>query len=1168
MLFHLSRSPYQVGGSLPPTASTYVEREADTLLRQALLEGTFCYVLNARQMGKSSLRVRTMALLQQMGIQSLAIDLTSIGNQHVTVEQWYAAIAGYLVKGFQLSIALRHWWQQHQYLPVVARLAHLIETVLLVEVKQPIVILIDEIDSILGLKFPTDDFFALIRTCLNRRAEEPDYRRLTFALFGVTTPSALISDKTRTPFEGGRAIALRGFTTAEAMTLATGLREWIVNADEVMQRIVYWTGGQPFLTQKLCQQVASEISRNHQGLVPVSDRWVDDMVNQHVLTHWEVQDEPEHLRTIRDRLWFQPHRVSQVLTLYQQVLKAQRVGQQPVLVDDSEGQRELLLIGLVEPQRGCLWVKNRIYQTIFSLPWVEQQLGQLRPYSQALNAWVNSRYQDESRLLRGQALKDTLVWAQRQSLSELDYRFLAASQAIDGQEAVAKVEAERLREVEARLAMERDRTVEQQLSLKRQRLLLGGVSLAMLMALGLGALAQHQSRRSARNEAQSVVRTAEALFASDQSFDALIEAIRGQRHLERLRPVDADIQAQADAILERIVLSIHQKNRLDGHTAAVMTADFSPDGKVLATAGVAGRIRLWRRDGTLLTTLAAHRATTRNVRFSRDGQWLISVGDDGRLRLWTAQGAPVRTIETGMQGLWGLAVSPDSQAIAVAGPTSQIEVWSLTGQLLDTIDTGEQPAGVRYLTYSPEGDRLAVGGNDGTVTLWSRNGQRLQTFSGHQEAVHSLAFSPDGELLISGSVDSTMKLWHRDGQLLKTIHHHDATVEGLAFSPDGQAFVSASHDKTLARWSRTGDLLETYEGHRAIVWDVAYGPDGQTFASVSADNTVLLWQAQSAFQQSFKGLSSTHFMKAAYSPDGQTLALAVTAKDLLLMSPQNFTYRFEDTGQGSVTNLAMHPTQAQVILAGENGTLQRWDLAGQRLQTFPPQGDVFLGVDWHPEGNEVISATGQGHLILWNAAGEKIRSWPGATTPIWDVVYSPDGELLATASSDGAAKLWSREGQLLQTLHHESAVWRLAFSPDGTLLATSSGDNTAKVWRVDGTLVSTLKGHHSAVWGIDFSPDGRLLATSSIDETVKLWTSAGQLLTTLKNHHSGVRSVVFRPDGQVLTSVGDDGSLVHWDLAKILPLEPLTFACDWIADYFKANPNVEERDRALCPPQE
>ena len=159
MLFHLSRSPYQVGGSLPPTASTYVEREADTLLRQALLEGTFCYVLNARQMGKSSLRVRTMALLQQMGIQSLAIDLTSIGNQHVTVEQWYAAIAGYLVKGFQLSIALRHWWQQHQYLPVVARLAHLIETVLLVEVKQPIVILIDEIDSILGLKFPTDDFF-------------------------------------------------------------------------------------------------------------------------------------------------------------------------------------------------------------------------------------------------------------------------------------------------------------------------------------------------------------------------------------------------------------------------------------------------------------------------------------------------------------------------------------------------------------------------------------------------------------------------------------------------------------------------------------------------------------------------------------------------------------------------------------------------------------------------------------------------------------------------------------------------------------------------------------------------------------------------------------------------------------------------------------------------
>lgn len=169
------RSPYQVGGSLPSTATTYVDRDADEMLFQSLLAGKFCYVFDAHQTGKSSLRVRTMTRLQQVGVKSVAIDLTSMGTQQVTGEQWYAALAASIVKGFELSIELRQWWCCRHHLPIVDRLTELIEQVLLVEVQTPIVILLDEIDSLTGLRFATDELFGLMRTLRDRRTSSARY---------------------------------------------------------------------------------------------------------------------------------------------------------------------------------------------------------------------------------------------------------------------------------------------------------------------------------------------------------------------------------------------------------------------------------------------------------------------------------------------------------------------------------------------------------------------------------------------------------------------------------------------------------------------------------------------------------------------------------------------------------------------------------------------------------------------------------------------------------------------------------------------------------------------------------------------------------------------------------------------------------------------------------
>ncbi|MEM1392395.1 MAG: AAA-like domain-containing protein, partial [Cyanobacteria bacterium P01_H01_bin.150] len=198
---------YQVGGSLPTNAPTYVNREADNQLYQALRQGEFCYVLNSRQMGKSSLRVQTMQRLQTDDFACVAIDITNIGTADTSAEQWYAGIIDSIISSLGLynNFDLNDWWEEQGLLSPVNKLSKFFESVLLTSISQNIVIFIDEIDSVLSLNFKVDDFFALIRECYNSRASQPEYERLTFALLGVANPGDLIQDKRRTPFNIGTA---------------------------------------------------------------------------------------------------------------------------------------------------------------------------------------------------------------------------------------------------------------------------------------------------------------------------------------------------------------------------------------------------------------------------------------------------------------------------------------------------------------------------------------------------------------------------------------------------------------------------------------------------------------------------------------------------------------------------------------------------------------------------------------------------------------------------------------------------------------------------------------------------------------------------------------------------------------------------------------------------
>src|SRR5258708_28009355 len=222
-MIHLSKSFYFTGGTVPRDSPSYVVRKADYDLLAALRQGQLCYVLTSRQMGKSSLMVRTAARLRDEGTTCAVLDLTAIG-QNVTPERWYDGLLSLLALQLDLEEELEQFWLRSNRLGPLQRWMQAVQEVVLDNCPGQIAIFIDEIDAVRSLPFSADEFFAGIRQCYNLRSEHEDFNRLTFCLLGVATPTDLIRDTRMTPFNIGTRIELTDFTQEEAARLAGGLR--------------------------------------------------------------------------------------------------------------------------------------------------------------------------------------------------------------------------------------------------------------------------------------------------------------------------------------------------------------------------------------------------------------------------------------------------------------------------------------------------------------------------------------------------------------------------------------------------------------------------------------------------------------------------------------------------------------------------------------------------------------------------------------------------------------------------------------------------------------------------------------------------------------------------------------------------------------------------------
>lgn len=896
---------YKVGGSLESDDAFYVECAADHDLYAHLLAGDPCFVFNSRQMGKSSLRVRTMRRLRERGVVSLVIDPQSRGTSP-TEDQWYAGTIKRLIEdgGLAEAVPFSAWWKDNgvQALSAVNRLEEFIDKILLARVSAPIVIFVEEVDNLLSLNFDTDGFFTLIRALLERRAEQPDYRRLSFAFFGVATPYDLIRSENRSAFNIGHAVELGGFTLAEARPLLAGLRGRVADPEGVLAAVIHWSGGQPFLTQKLLALVsAAAVTKRARGS---SAELVATLARERIIRNWEAQDSPVHLRTIRDRLLQgdERHR-SRLLGLVQTI---QEEGGIPA--NASHEQMQLRLTGLVVPNNGELRITNPIYGAVFSRDWVRDQLRELRPpiYAAAIRAWEGApREQRPSHLISGAALEESLAWAKGKSLSDEDQEFLEASRAAESV---------------AQLAEERARVAEREARGRRKVIVAMGVDLVALG--GVSSFAWHQKRVSQWREQAAVVLSE----ATTAPVEALIRAItlrqRSQTFfVEDLAMVGTDPLALAMAA----TIGWGEVDRLEGHRGAVMALALSPDGQRILSGAADHTLRLWEApEGLALApSHSGHKTAVNDLAISADGRRVVAGLTDHSLRLWDlASGKLLGTFRGGhTKAVIAAAFSPDGRRLVSGSRDHTLRLWDVASRRPIGPPMVGHTGSIRSVTFRPDGRRIVSASEDTTLRLWEAATGRPsgQPLRGHTDWVKVVLYTPDGRRLVSGSSDTTLRLW--DGAsgrpIAPPLRGHDDVINAVAISPDGRRIVSGSGDSSLLLWdARTGQPQgRPLIGHAAAVRAVAFSRDGRRIHSASADNTLRIWQASTGQPIGAEVPVLQEEVNAmAFTPDGNHLLTVVGDLNLHL---------WEDTPFGTVRLACQRLRRHHLLLHPEAFRLDR-----------------------------------------------------------------------------------------------------------------------------------------------------------------------------------------------------------------------------------------------------
>ena len=585
-------------------------------------------------------------------------------------------------------------------------------------------------------------------------------------------------------------------------------------------------------------------------------------------------------------------------------------------------------------------------------------------WSQRAREWLQ-RDKNTDLLLRGSEfvlaqnwLEETQQENKQPTATDLQKEFIATSQtAIEADKEAEKqrraeilrLQEERAQEAEARLAEEKKYA-------RKQKLFAGIATIGFMITTALGLAALFEYRKSKISEIKAMSLSSEALFASEQKLNALIEAIKAKRQLQKLALIAGkEPRIKVKQALQKVVYTIEESNRLSGHYGAVLGVAFSPDHELIASGSADNTIILWNWDGKYLKTLKGHEGSVNAVAFSPDSQFIASASVDNTIKLWRRDGTLLRTFK-GHDDFNRVAFSADGSTLALASKDQTVQLWHWNGNqatLITTLKGDNQKVNAfNSVAFSPDNQLVAAGSEDTTIKIWKRDGTLVTTLRGHLGSVRDIAFSPDSQLIASTSEDTTIKLWKRDGTLVTTLKGHRGSVWDVAFSPNGQRIVSASQDHTLKLWQVDGTLLLTLRGHRDQVTTVDFSPDGKFIISGSDDNSVRLWKPDNSLLQTLFGHRGL-VKSVDFSPDG---------------------------------NL--------IVSGSEDSTVKLWQKDGKLLKTIEGHSDRVLGVAFSPDSQLIASASADRTVKLWQRDGKLLKTFTGHSDRVLGVAFSPDSQLI------------------------------------------------------------------------------------------------------------------------------------------------------------------------------
>jgi WD40 repeat protein/serine/threonine protein kinase len=612
---------------------------------------------------------------------------------------------------------------------------------------------------------------------------------------------------------------------------------------------------------------------------------------------------------------------------------------------------------------------------------------------------------------------------------------------------------------------------------------------------------------------------------------------------------DADVAATAPSG-DRILARHHLDIDVDEHRVrAVSAIALGPDGKLAATGGSDGSVRLWdTAPPQLIRSLPPHPGPVRLVAFRGDGGAVLSVGGDGSVLIRPSDGADRTRPQVSLAHPGGAllaAFRPDGCVVLTAGRDGTARIWdAATGQELSPpLDHG---APILVAGFSPDGRTALTGGDDRRVQLWDlAAGKSVWTASDHRGPIQAAAFSRDGQMIATGCAAGVVVLRDertgraRGGPLL-----HSSTVHEVSFSPDGALLLTASRDWSARLWKvATREQLGRSLGHLGPVESAVFSPNGRLVLTGSRDGTARVWDADTFRPVGPPLVHSGPVGAVAFGPDGRT-ALTTDGSRF----PRLWEIRAERLSRrtlpcdGSVVAAAVSDDARRIALATADGPAWVFDADSGRPVGAPLR---------HPEGVRLVAFFHDGRTLVTAGEDQSIRFWDVAlgreTRPalreavkLHSMAVSPDDRSLLTGRRDGLVSLWDLDrGKRRESRPvHQGPVLSIAWAPGGQNFLTGHQEHAAQFW-----VVATLapRGeplqHRGQVWAVAYSSVGRFAATGGSDGTVHFWDAASGLPVGLSvANRWPVRSMALAPDGRtILVGSWQDSSRL-WDIATAKPL--------------------------------